>query len=71
MNTDVNLFAGYEPNRTGGAVDLEDDFDLAGAAGRSRKNWERVWRKRSGNRVNTIFTAMARVGIESSRARTR
>ena len=38
MNTDVNPFAGYELNQTGGTVDLEDDFDPAGAAGRAARN---------------------------------
>ena len=62
MNNDANTFAGYEPNPIGGPDDLGCDFDLAGAAGRAARTWER---SRSG--INAVSTTMAMAGNESSR----
>ena len=63
MNTDADPFAGYEPHTTGGTEDLGGDFDLAGAW-ESRKDWKRVWRKRSRDSIILIPAAMARTGDE-------
>ena len=64
MNTDADLFAGCEPNTTGGTDDLGGGFDRSRWSGwKSRENWERVWRKRSRESIITIPTAGPGLGV--------